>query len=42
VDPRLFVTISMNLPGPNNDLNEKLDHYVKRAMDDENAILYSF
>lgn len=42
VDPRLFVTIPMNLPGPDNDLNEKLNHYVQRAMADESAILYSF
>jgi len=42
VDPRLFITIPMNLPGPDNDLNEKLDHYIQRAMADESAILYSF
>ena len=42
VDPRSFTTIPMNLPGPDNDPNEKLDHYVQRAMADENATLYSF
>ena len=42
VDPKLFVPIPMNLPGPDNDLNEKLDHYVQRAMADENSVLYAF
>jgi uncharacterized protein YukJ len=42
VDPRLFIPIPMNLPGPDNDLNEKLDHYVQRAMADENSVLYAF
>ncbi|HET7344566.1 MAG TPA: YukJ family protein, partial [Nitrososphaeraceae archaeon] len=42
VDPRLFIPIPMNLPGPDNDLNEKLDHYVQRAMADENSLLYAF
>jgi uncharacterized protein YukJ len=31
-----------NLPGPDNDLNEKLDHYVQRAMGDEDSLLYVF
>lgn len=31
-----------NLPGPDNDLNEKLDHYVQRAMADEDALIYAF
>lgn len=42
VDPRLFVPIPMNLPGPDNDLNEKIDHYVQRAMADENSEVYAF
>ena len=42
VDPQLFTSIPMNLPGPDNDLNEKLDHYVQRAMADENAEIYAF
>jgi uncharacterized protein YukJ len=41
-DPMLFVSIPMNLPGPDNDLNEKLDHYVQRAMADEQSVLYAF
>lgn len=31
-----------NLPGPDNDLNEKIDHYVQRAMGDEDSLLYVF
>ena len=42
VDPKLFIPIPMSLPGLDNDLNEKLDHYVQRAMADENAELYAF
>ncbi len=42
VDPKLFISIPMNLPGPDNDLNEKLDHYVQRAMADEQSVLYTF
>ncbi len=29
-------------PGPNNDLNERIDEYVSRAMDDVDAPLYAF
>lgn len=42
VDPRLFIALPMNLPGPDNDLNEKLDHYIQRVMADENALVYAF
>ena len=42
VDPRLFVPIPMSVPGPDNDLNEKLDHYVQRAMADEDSEIYAF
>ncbi len=42
VDPRLFVPIPMNLPGPDNDLNEKINQYVQRAMADENSVIYAF
>jgi len=31
-----------NLPGPDNDLNERIDHYVQRAMGDEDSLLYVF
>lgn len=42
VDPREFIPIPMNLLGPDNDLNEKLDHYVQRAMADESSMIYAF
>jgi uncharacterized protein YukJ len=29
-------------PGPDNDLNEKLDAYIQRAIDDEDAVIYAF
>lgn len=29
-------------PGPDNDLADKLDHYVHRALDDPNARIYAF
>jgi uncharacterized protein YukJ len=28
--------------GPDNYLNEKLDHYVQRALSDEDAMIYAF
>lgn len=31
-----------NLPGPDNDLNDKLDHYFQRAMRDSQALVYAF
>jgi uncharacterized protein YukJ len=31
-----------SVPGPDNDLNEKLDAYVQRAIDDEDAVVYAF
>jgi uncharacterized protein YukJ len=42
VDRKEFVPLPFSAPGPDNDLNEKLDHYVQRAMADETAILYAF
>lgn len=41
-DPRKMVPLPINVPGPDNDLNEKLDHYVQRAMSDEDARVYAF
>lgn len=37
-----FVPLPLTAPGPDNDLNEKLDQYVQRAMADESALLYAF
>lgn len=31
-----------SVPGPDNDLNEKLDAYIQRAIDDEDATIYAF
>lgn len=31
-----------NVPGPDNDLNEKIDAFVQRAIDDEHSTLYAF
>lgn len=35
-------TLPFAVPGPDNDLNEKLDHYVQRALGDEHATVYAF
>ena len=32
----------VSVPGPDNDLNEKLDHFVQRALSNENAWVYAF
>jgi uncharacterized protein YukJ len=42
LDKTRFVPLPFSAPGPDNDLNEKLDHYVQRAMADESALLYAF
>jgi len=42
IDPGSLIPLPMNLPGPDNDLNEKLDHYIQRAMADENSTIYAF
>lgn len=41
-DPRLFVPLPASLPGPDNDLNEKLNHYIQRAMADADSVVYAF
>jgi uncharacterized protein YukJ len=41
-DPRSMHPLPFSVPGPDNDLNEKLDHYVQRAMADEAALLFAF
>ncbi|PAJ81599.1 DUF2278 family protein [Burkholderia ubonensis] len=35
-------SLPFNLPGPDNDLNEKIDRYVSRALAEPDAILYAF
>jgi uncharacterized protein YukJ len=34
--------LPFDVPGPDNDLNEKLAHYVRRAIADEQAAVYAF
>jgi uncharacterized protein YukJ len=34
--------LPFNLPGPDNDLNERIDHYVQRAIRDPQALVYAF
>jgi uncharacterized protein YukJ len=34
--------LPFDVPGPDNDLNEKLAHYVRRAIADEQASVYAF
>ncbi|WP_148714441.1 DUF2278 family protein [Chitinolyticbacter meiyuanensis] len=41
-DPRKLVPLPFNVPGPDNDLNEKIDHYIQRALADEEATIYAF
>lgn len=40
--PSEFKPLPISAAGPDNDLNEKIDAYVQRAMSDENALLYAF
>ncbi len=41
-DPRQMRPLPHNIPGSDNDLNEKIDAYVQRAIGDERASIYSF
>jgi len=41
-DPRDFVPLPVAAPGPDNDLNEKIDRYAQRALADEDAFVYAF
>lgn len=40
--PGLMTPLPYDIPGPDNDLNEKLDQIVQRAMADEEAQIYAF
>ena len=40
--PFTMVPLPFNVPGPDNDLNEKFDAIVQRAMADESAVVYAF
>ena len=41
-DPADMRTLPHDVPGPDNDLNEALDHYVQRAMSAEEVEVYAF
>ncbi len=41
-DPQQMVPLPHDVPGPDNDLNEKIDYYVQRAIGDPEAIVYAF
>ncbi len=41
-DAKLMCPLPHNVPGPDNDLNEKIDAYVQRAIGDERASVYAF
>jgi len=41
-DPRKMVPLPLSIAGPDNDLNDKIDQHIQRAMSDENAVLYAF
>ncbi|MGZ4969220.1 MAG: DUF2278 family protein [Methylobacter sp.] len=41
-EPSQMRPLPHNIPGPDNDLNEKLDAYVQRAIGDERASIYAF
>jgi uncharacterized protein YukJ len=41
-DPKQMRPLPHNVPGPDNDLNEKIDGYVQRAIGDERASIYAF
>jgi uncharacterized protein YukJ len=38
----MMTPLPVDVPGPDNDLNEKLDQVVQRAMSDEDALVYAF
>jgi uncharacterized protein YukJ len=42
LQPELMTPLPFDRPGPDNDLNEKLDQIVQRAMADEQALVYAF
>ncbi len=41
-DRTAMVPLPHNVPGPDNDLNEKLGYYINRAINDGSALLYAF
>ncbi len=41
-DRAQMVALPASLPGPDNDLNDKINKYVQRALSDESALIYAF
>ncbi len=41
-DRTKMIPIPFQVPGPDNDLNEKIDKYIQRALSDEEALIYAF
>ncbi len=37
-----MVALPYNVPGPDNDLNEKIDHFIERALHDSESLIYAF
>lgn len=42
MQPWELVPLPLSAAGPDNDLNEKIDAYVQRAISDEDALIYAF
>ena len=42
VDQTKFVPLPITASGADNDLNDRIDHFVQRAMGDESSLLYAF
>ena len=42
MQPQDMIPLPLSAPGPDNDLNEKLDHFVQRALSNESAMIYAF
>ena len=40
--PDQMVPLPFDLPGPDNDLNERIDYHVQRALAEEDAMVYAF
>ena len=40
--PDKMIALPFDVPGPDNDLNEKIDYHVQRALAEEDAMIYAF
>ena len=40
--PAKMIPLPFDIPGPDNDLNEKIDYHVQRALAEEDAMIYAF